>query len=250
MVTGAAGLLGSQICRALASNGASVTLLDINRAGAENLKVDLEQLGGKSSLALTTDILNPGEIVTMLNHAEENFGTIDVLIHAMYPRTADWHLKMEEIPLESWQMNVDMHLNGTFALCQQLGARMAKKGNGTIVLFSSIYGLVGPDFSIYCGNETMTMPAAYAVIKGGISNFVRYLASYWGKSGVRVNAICPGGIFDNQPANFVQNYSAKVPMGRMGNVHDIIGPVLFLASDSSSYVTGINLPVDGGWMAI
>jgi NAD(P)-dependent dehydrogenase (short-subunit alcohol dehydrogenase family) len=126
---------------------------------------------------------------------------------------------------------------------------MAKQSFGSVVNITSIYGIVGPDFGVYEGTK-MTMPAAYSAIKGGVINFSRYLASYYGKFGIRVNCVSPGGIFDNQPVQFVTNYEAKVPMKRMGLPKDISPTISFLLSEGSSYITGQNIVVDGGWTAI
>ena len=126
---------------------------------------------------------------------------------------------------------------------------MQAKQAGSIVNIASIYGIVGPDFSVY-ENTEMTMPAAYAAIKGGLINFTRYLASYAGKHKVRINCVSPGGIFDNQPASFVNSYEKKVPFGRMGTPADVAPAVAFLLSDESEYITGHNLVIDGGWTAI
>jgi NAD(P)-dependent dehydrogenase (short-subunit alcohol dehydrogenase family) len=126
---------------------------------------------------------------------------------------------------------------------------MKERRSGSIVNISSIYGSVGPDFSLYAGTE-MTMPAAYSAIKGGIVNFTRYLAAYYGSYGVRVNCVSPGGIYDGQPEQFVQRYKAKVPLQRMGLPEDIAAPVAFLLSEEAAYITGHNLMVDGGWTSI
>ena len=126
---------------------------------------------------------------------------------------------------------------------------MAAKKNGTIVNIGSIYGTVGPDFNVY-NNTELTMPAAYSAIKGGVINFTRYLSSYYGKNNIRVNCVSPGGIFNNQPVEFVKNYENKVPMQRMGKPEDISPAVSFLLSDDSSYITGQNLIIDGGWTSI
>jgi len=126
---------------------------------------------------------------------------------------------------------------------------MKKQGFGSLINMSSIYGLVGPDFTIYEGTD-MTMPAAYAAIKGGLNNLTRYLASYYGVSQVRINTVSPGGILDNQPKSFVDNYNKKVPLKRMGNPKDIVSAVYYLLSDEANYVTGHNLVVDGGWSII
>ena len=126
---------------------------------------------------------------------------------------------------------------------------MKKQKSGSIINMGSIYGVVGPDFSIYEGTP-MTMPGAYSAIKGGILNFTRYLASYYGKDHVRVNAISPGGIKDKQPKSFITRYNQKCPLGRMGEVDDIIGALIYLASDASGYMTGQNLCIDGGWTSV
>ena len=126
---------------------------------------------------------------------------------------------------------------------------MAAKKNGSIVNIGSIYGTVGPDFNVY-NNTELTMPAAYSAIKGGVINFTRYLSSYYGKNNIRVNCVSPGGIFNSQPVEFVKNYENKVPMQRMGKPEDISPAVSFLLSDDSSYITGQNLIIDGGWTSI
>ena len=126
---------------------------------------------------------------------------------------------------------------------------MAKRGGGSTINLGSIYGNVALDFHVYDGTD-ITMPAAYAAIKGGIASYSRYLASYWGRQGERVNTVCPGGIFDNQPERFAVNYAGRTPLGRMGTPEDIDGPLAFLASDSAAYVTGVVLMMDGAWTAI
>lgn len=178
-----------------------------------------------------------------------NFNRIDGLVNNAYPRTKDWGLKFEDIDFHSWQSNIDWQLNSYFYFTQQVSKYMVKQGFGSIVNMASVYGVVGPDFTVYDGTE-MTMPAAYSAIKGGIVNFGRYLASYLGPSGIRVNTISPGGIFDNQNPIFVNNYNKKVPMRRMGLPQDISPVVSFLLSKDADYITGHNLIVDGGWTAI
>ena len=140
-------------------------------------------------------------------------------------------------------------LNSCFLFCQQVLEIMAEQGSGAIVNIASIYGIVGNDFTLYEGYGG-TSPAAYSAIKGGIINFTRYLASYYGRKGIRINCVSPGGIFDHQHPSFVERYEAKVPMGRMGNPEDIAPAVSFMLSDEARYITGQNLAVDGGWTAI
>ena len=126
---------------------------------------------------------------------------------------------------------------------------MVEKGTGSIINMASVYGIVGPDFTVY-EDTSMTMPAAYSAIKGGIVNFSRYLASYLGPNNIRVNTVSPGGIFDSQNPTFVANYNKKVPMRRMGQPKDIAPVISFLLSEDASYITGQNIAVDGGWTAI
>jgi NAD(P)-dependent dehydrogenase (short-subunit alcohol dehydrogenase family) len=140
-------------------------------------------------------------------------------------------------------------MNGFCLIAGHVAAAMAKRGRGAIVNVASIYGAVGPDFAVYDGTD-MTTPPAYSAIKGGIIAYTRYLASYYGPRGVRINAVCPGGVANNQPPRFVENYAARTPLRRMARPEEIAGPVAFLASDAASYVTGAILPVDGGWTAI
>jgi NAD(P)-dependent dehydrogenase (short-subunit alcohol dehydrogenase family) len=145
---------------------------------------------------------------------------------------------------------VDMQLNSCFYICQQVLAQMAQQGSGSIVNIGSIYGVVGNDFTVYENTGGMTSPAAYAAIKGGITNFTRYLASYYGAKGIRVNCVSPGGIFNHQHPAFVTQFEHKLPLKRMGKPEEIAAPIRFLLSDDASYITGHNLMVDGGWTAI
>jgi len=195
------------------------------------------------------DITDDRSIAATIKKVVERHGHIDGLVNNAYPRTDDWWKRFEEVTAESWKRNVDMQMNSLFSFCQQTLKVMKEQRSGSIVNIASIYGIVGPDFTIYSGTE-MTMPAAYSAIKGGTINFTRYLASYYGSLGIRINCISPGGIASDQPKNFVSNYVSKVPLRRMGSPDDIAAPICFLLSDEASYITGHNLVVDGGWTAI
>lgn len=237
LVTGGFGLLGKEIVQFLGKEGAVVINADITAETNDALS------------EVKVDITNEESVQEMIALALKKFGRIDGLVNNAYPRTKDWGAHFENIPLASWQKNIDIQLNTIFYLCQQIGAVMKAQQSGSIVNMSSIYGVVGPDFTVY-GDTGMTMPAAYSAIKGGLINFSRYLASYYGAYNIRVNCVSPGGIFDHQNTVFVENYKAKVPMRRMGLPDDISGPVAFLLSEDSRYITGQNLIVDGGWTAI
>jgi NAD(P)-dependent dehydrogenase (short-subunit alcohol dehydrogenase family) len=180
----------------------------------------------------------------------EKFKRIDGLVNNAYPRTNDWDNIFENVNLESWKKNVDMQLNSCFYLSKLVLSEMKNKSSGSIVNIASIYGIVGNDFSIYEDVEGMTSPVAYSAIKGGIINLTRYLASYFGPYSIRINCVSPGGVFNNQAESFVRKFENKVPLKRMATPIDIAPSVAFLLSDESTYITGHNLIVDGGWTAI
>ena len=157
---------------------------------------------------------------------------MDGLVNIAYPRTRDWGVRFEDVPYDSWQKNVDMQMNSVFLLCQTVLKYMKVQGSGSIVNIGSIYGVVGNDFTIYEGYGG-TSPAAYCAIKGGIINFSRYLASYFGKCGIRVNCVSPGGIKDQQHPSFIERYESKSPLKRMGRPEEIAPAVCFLLSDEA-----------------
>jgi NAD(P)-dependent dehydrogenase (short-subunit alcohol dehydrogenase family) len=159
----------------------------------------------------------------------------------------------ESYPEASFDRVMDVNVKGTLLCCQVVGAAMARKGRGSIVNISSVYGLLSPQQDVYefrrRGGETFYKPVAYSVSKSAVLNLTRYLATYWAKDGVRVNTLTLAGVFDEQPAEFLDAYTARVPLGRMADAQEALGAVVFLASDASSYMTGANLVVDGGWSA-
>jgi len=237
IVAGASGLIGKSIVDR------------IRQSGNTCIEADIQYEDVIDEGRLNCNITDASSVEQVFETVFRKYGRIDGVVNTAYPRTSDWGSAFENIPLQSWQKNVDMQLNSVFIICQNILERMKKQGFGSVVNLTSIYGVVGPDFSVYEGTP-ITMPAAYAAIKGGVINFTRYLASYYGAYNIRVNCVSPGGIFDNQNPVFVSNYERKVPMKRMGTPADIAGPVNFLLSDDSSYITGQNLIVDGGWTTI
>lgn len=247
-VTGGLGLLGTEVVKALVSAQARVVILDINEQKGQVAENAFKRDGMDVTFEVF-DITNLEALNEKIDILKEKYNSIDVWVNAAYPRTEDWGNKVEDLSLQSWQKNVDMHLNSYSWISRKVCLIMKEQNFGSLINFGSIYGVVGNNFSVYEGTN-LSSPMAYSAIKGGIVNLGRYLASYFGEFNVRVNTICPGGIIDNQNEVFVKNYSKQTPLKRMGKPDEIASAVLFLASDASSYITGITLMVDGGWTAI
>ncbi|MEI8129613.1 MAG: SDR family oxidoreductase [bacterium] len=237
VVTGGSGLLGREILKFIKSEGSIAFNADIN------ISTDIEKG------MINCDITNEDSIKRVIDIVINLFGRIDGWVNNAYPRSSDWNNKFEDISVFSWKQNVDFQLNSLFLCSQLVLTKMKINGKGSVVNIASIYGTVGPDFNVYKGTE-LTMPAAYSAIKGGVVNLTRYLASYYGANGIRINCVSPGGIFNNQDPLFVKQYSEKVPMKRMGQAEEIAPAVVFLLSEEASYITGHNLLVDGGWTSI
>lgn len=239
IVVGGSGLIGTEIVRGLSDFGARVYIADTSEKAAEGIKV-------KGAKFIYLDITSEDSVRKALSEARDEAKKIDVLINCAYPRTGDWGLKLEDVPFDSWKDNVNNHLGGYFLSSKMAADLMKEKANGVIINFASIYGVVAPDFSIYRGTK-MTMPVAYSAIKGGIISFTKYLATYYAEYNIRANVISPGGVFNGQDSAFLKKYAKKTPLNRMADSKDIVGAAIFLSSDASSYVTGQNLIVDGGW---
>lgn len=238
VVTGGSGLLGNTFIEAIRKAGGIAINADIS------VSTDIE-----NNNTHYCDITLEESIDSMIENIISVYGIIDGWVNNAYPRTSDWGNKPEDVKLESWKKNIDMHLTGYYLCCQKILALMKKQAFGSVINMSSIYGVVGPDFTVYEGTEIIN-PIGYSAIKGGVVNLTRYLAAYYGQYNIRVNCISPGGIFDNQNPIFVDNYNKKVPLKRMGTPNDIAPSVVFLLSDDASYITGHNLMIDGGWTAV
>jgi NAD(P)-dependent dehydrogenase (short-subunit alcohol dehydrogenase family) len=255
IVTGALGLLGRQHCYALAEAGANVIVCDLDdskcREFAKTLSVP--------SMGAGADITNTDSVKELKHRILKQYNKIDILvnnaaINDMFedPALAAKQSMFENYPIEMFRKSLEVNVTGTFICSQVIGSEMAKAGKGSIINIASTYGVVAPDQSIYKdnkGKQTFYKSAAYPVTKGAVISFTKFLAAYWGNKGVRVNALSPGGVENNQDQYFIDNYSKKTPLGRMAKPDDYKGALVFLASDASSYMTGANLIVDGGWTA-
>lgn len=256
IVTGGTGLIGKKHCEALAAAGANVVVADI----AENATKAFAETLGENAFGVSLDVTDSASLERAKSDILARFGTIDILvnnaaINDMFenPEMAATLSAFEKYPIDSFRKSLEVNVLGVFQCSQIFGIEMAKQGSGSIINVASTYGMVGPDQSIYrnqSGEQTFYKSPAYPTTKGAIINFTRYLAAYWGKNGVRVNTLSPGGVENSQDDFFVQNYSAKTLLERMAQPTDYQGALVFLASDASAYMTGANLVVDGGWTAI
>jgi NAD(P)-dependent dehydrogenase (short-subunit alcohol dehydrogenase family) len=255
IVTGAVGLLGRNHCRALRDAGARVVAVDLNEKACQGLAAEL----GGGSLGVGSDITRRDSVDALKARVLEAFGRIDVLvnnaaINDMFesPAAGAELSRFESYPLELWQRSLDVNVTGTFLCCQSIGAEMARKGSGSIINIASTYGIVAPDQSLYQkpdGTQSFFKSAAYPATKGAVIALTRFVAAYWGKAGVRCNTLSPGGVENGQEPYFVANYSRKTPLDRMSKPTELAGALVFLASEASSYVTGSNVVVDGGFTA-
>jgi NAD(P)-dependent dehydrogenase (short-subunit alcohol dehydrogenase family) len=244
VVTGGAGQLGGEIARGLAASGAEVAIFDI---------VEAAEADGVSSVVV--DVTDRGAIERATSelpdvpHVLVNAAALDSPPDAPAEEVGPF----EDFPSEAFDAVMQVNVKGTLFACQVIGARMAEAGRGSIVNVSSIYGMLSPVQELYdfrrASGETFFKPVAYSVSKSALYNLTRYLATYWAKSGVRVNTLTLAGVFNEQPEEFLKAYTARMPLGRMAEAGEVVGPVVFLASDASSYVTGANVVVDGGWSA-
>jgi len=255
LLTGGAGLLGRNHSQALSCAGAHVIVADIDEGAADAV---VSKLHGAEGMAIHVDITDPASIRQMVERVKERFGRIDALVNnaAIDPKFdsanggAHTH-SFEEYPLELWQQSLDVNLTGAFLCTQAVAPFLLASGRGSVVNIASIYGIVGPDQRLYQQNgmQLQFKPVAYSVTKSALIGLTKYLASYWAGSSLRVNALTLGGVEAGHDPEFVRKYSDKTPMGRMARPDEYGGALVFLLSDASSYMTGANLVIDGGWTA-
>jgi len=260
VVTGGVGLLGAEFCRTLAEAGAAVAVVDLN-APASQARTDTLLSGGYKALAVPADITQPDSVNEAVDKVLSAFGRIDVLVNsaALDPKFDPDAINkgitpgaFEDYPLDLWNSALNVNLTGMFLMTQACVKPMLEQGKkGSIINICSTYGLNGPDQRIYVkeGKRVAFKPVYYTVTKAGVLGFTKYLAAYYADTEIRVNALTPGGVFNNHEDYFVKNYSAKTILGRMARKDEMNGALLFLASDASSYMTGNNVVVDGGWTA-
>ena len=254
ILTGAAGRLGTRFAYVLSEAGANVVLVDKDNKKNENLKATLIKKFHTNPMLSNIDITNQSAVFKLIKDVLLKYNKIDILINNAHFVPRDHPQRdapFEEYPLELWDKTINANLRGLFLCCKEIGKIMAKQKSGVIVNISSIYGITGADQRIY-GKSRLNSPAFYAATKGAMVNLTRYLASYWNRKNIRVNTLTLGGVFDEKlhmDRKFVVNYSQKTMLGRMSRKEDYDGALLFLASDGSSYMTGANLVIDGGWTA-
>ena len=253
VVTGAVGLLGRQHCHALSYHGAHIVVSDLDETRSKEFAETLPT----ESIGAGTDVTDPDSLAKLLARTLDHFGRLDILVNNAAvndalenPALREGLSRFETYPLTQWRRSMEVNVTGVFLCCQVLGSHMAAQRTGSIINIASTYGIVAPDQSIYRrpdGDQSFHKSAVYAASKGAVIAFTRFLATYWGSAGVRVNCLSPGGVENGQEGHFIRNYSLKTPLGSMAAATDFKGAIVFLASDASSYMTGANLVVDGGW---
>jgi NAD(P)-dependent dehydrogenase (short-subunit alcohol dehydrogenase family) len=260
IVTGGAGLLGIEFCRTLAEAGAAVVVADLAQEAAEKTAQALRDSGYQSA-SFGLDVTRIESTRELVAETLRQFGSLDILVNsaALDPKfDPDAAAKgitpgsFEDYPLEQWNAALTVNLTGMFLVTQACVQPMLEQGKkGSIINICSTYGLNGPDQRIYIkdGKRVAYKPVYYTTTKAGVMGFTKYLAAYYAGTEIRVNALTPGGVYNNHEEYFVKNYSAKTIMGRMAKKDEMNGALLFLASDASSYMTGNNVVVDGGWTA-
>ncbi|MFY0604289.1 MAG: SDR family oxidoreductase [Flavobacteriaceae bacterium] len=249
LITGGAGLLGSEHAIALASHGAKVYLADIN---IEKCIKKVEEIKNDHVSALKLDVTNKENWQKVVSEIVANDGTIDILVNnAGYTnntKTSAFDKTFENFSLDDWNSIMDVNLTGTFLGCQVVGNQMIKQGKGSVINIASLYGVVSPNHKMYPGTG-IVQPVAYTVSKHGVVALTKYAATWLAEKGVRVNSLTPGGIFDGHDGLFLERFKNLNPIGRMSDKNELRGGLVYLASDASSHVVGHNLVIDGGWTA-
>jgi NAD(P)-dependent dehydrogenase (short-subunit alcohol dehydrogenase family) len=257
VVTGGAGILGRHFCAGLAESGAEVAVVDLQAHKARDLAYELSDCFGVKSFGYGCDVSNPDSVKEMTAGVIGDFGEIHILHNNAAAKSDDldaFFAPFEEYSLIQWRKIMAVNLDGMFLVAQAIGTRMVEQGRGgSIIQTASIYGVMAPDHRIYEGSfylgRKINTPAVYTASKAAVIGLTKHLSTYWADKGIRVNTLTPGGTESGQNEEFIQRYSNRIPMGRMADTKEMVGALLFLSSDASSYVTGQNIIVDGGLSA-
>jgi len=257
VVTGGAGILGRYFCAGLAESGANVVVVDIQDTKAQEIAEELNQKYKVEAIGISCDVSQPESVQQMVSSVIFKFGEINILHNNAAAKSDDldaFFAPFEQYSLDQWRKIMSVNLDGIFLVAQAVGKQMILQGKGgSIIQTASIYGIMAPDQRIYEGSlyldRQINTPAVYSASKAGVIGLTQYLSTYWAKYGIRVNTLTPGGVESGQNEEFKRRYSNRVPLNRIAQAEEMVGALLYLASDASSYVTGQNIIVDGGLSA-
>jgi NAD(P)-dependent dehydrogenase (short-subunit alcohol dehydrogenase family) len=249
IVTGGTGILGKCFCAGLAEFGANVVIFDLDEVDVQYYANQLSNEFNVDAMGIECDISSPEAVKRAVQRVVDKYGAVHILHNNAQGNTAP--ATFEECSLEQWRMTSTVNEEGYFLMAQAVGEAMVRQNSGgSIIQTSSIYGIMGPDHRIYKNSSfqghSMGSPAVYSFTKAGVIGLTKYLATYWADKGIRVNTLTPGGVESGQNETFKKQYSSRIPLGRMADREELVGALLYLASDASSYVTGQNIVVDGG----
>lgn len=248
IISGACGLIGRAFCEAAAQYGANIVVTDIALSKPKEFAEKLSERNNVKCVGFEIAVEHKNSVMELKNFVLKEFGRIDGLVNGHQNKSHLIFEPFESVSEENWDKVVEVNLKGTFLLCQIIGSYMAEQGSGSIINIPSTYSVVAPNQNLYKGTK-MGCPAAYSASKGGIDALSQYLSSYWASKGVRVNMITPHGVWNNHEEQFEKNFANFSPMQRMSYNHEVAPALIYLLSDASSYVTGNNMLVEGGWTA-